>query len=194
VSPSSRAGGTRTAEALLDISTDSADGRHYGTLIHAWMEAVGFIDEDTPPTEAELRKIARRVMPGMDVGRLDERIGWFNRLLTEPTAQDVLSRQGAAECWRERSFAVYDSKALLRGCFDRVSVYRDDSGRATRAVLVDFKTDHVGEAGTVPLVSHYQPQIQAYRRAIGKLLGLDASKVIARLWFIGADIVADVPE
>lgn len=194
VSPSSRAGGARTAAALLDISTQSQGGKRYGTLIHAWMETVGFIDEDALPTETELRRIAGRVMPGADAAWLDERVAWFNRLLTQPVAQDVLSRQGAAECWRERPFAVYDGKALLRGCFDRVSVFRDGSGKATRAVLVDFKTDSVGEAGTGPLVAHYQPQIQAYRRAIGKLLHLDDTAVAAKLWFLGADIVADVPE
>ncbi len=194
VSPSSRAGGARTAAGLLDISPDSEAAKRYGTLVHAWMQAVGFIDEDPLPTEMQLRRIADRVMPGADPGWLDARIAWFSRLLTEPAAREMLTRQGAAECWRERSFAVYDGRELLRGGFDRVSVFRDGSGRAQRAVLVDFKTDHVGVSGTGALVSHYQPQMRAYRRAIGKLLRLDAGSISARLWFLGTGEVADVPD
>lgn len=194
VSPSSRAGGVRTAADLLNMSSDNEGAKRYGTLVHAWMEAVGFIDEDTLPNGADLRRIAGKVYPGADPGWLEERLTWFNRLLTEPEAHRVLARQGASECWRERSFAVYDGKELLRGCFDRVAVFRDESGQATRAELVDFKTDRVGPEGTGPLVTHYQPQMRAYRRAIGQLLHLETRAISAKLWFVGTGEVVDVPE
>ncbi len=192
VSPSSRAGGTRTAADLLNISLDIAGATRYGTLIHAWMEQVGFINESGTPDNETLSRVAHRLMPGTDPAWLDSQLERFYRILTEALAQQVLSRNGATDLWRERPFAVRDGRELLRGCFDRVSIYRDDTGRATRAELLDFKSDRVGSKGVKLLVVHYRPQMLAYQRALKRLLGLDSGSIQTRLWFVGAGELAAI--
>lgn len=192
VSPSSRAGGQRTAADLLDISQDSAGAKRYGTLIHAWMERVGFIDESGMPDEEVFRRAAHRLMPGTTPAWLDGQLARFNRILTGVPARDVLSRNGASDLWRERPFAIQDEGELLRGCFDRVTIYRDEAGQATKADLLDFKTDRVGPGGVEPIVAHYRPQMLAYQRALKKLLGLGKGSIRMKLWFVGTGELADI--
>ncbi len=192
VTPSSRTEHARSAASILDLSRDKIEAMRYGTLIHAWLEQIGYIDEDNLPDPVELKRIARQTMPGLDAARLDGYLARFMQLLTEAPAMDVLARDGAAELWRERRFVVHDGRELLRGSFDRVSVYRDDQGRATRAVLTDFKTDAVGDGGPEQLGAHYRPQMQAYNKALQKLLGLKPEAVRMRLWFVGAEQVVSI--
>ncbi len=192
VSPSARVGGVKLASDLLDISPDSTGAKNYGTLIHAWFEHVGFIDEDEQPDDATLRQLAIRTLPHLDDAWIDSRIDWFRNLLNNPTAKQLLARNGATELWRERSFAVQVGKELVRGCFDRVSIYRDDNGQIKRVDLIDFKTDRLGPDGVAPLIDHYRPQIQTYQRTLTKLLPVDIDAIRARLWFVGDDVLADV--
>ncbi len=193
VSPSSKAGGVRQAQDLLDIATDSHDARRYGTMIHAWMEQIGYLDEDGKPDENRLREIALKIRPGESDDWLNERVAWFGRLLDGDTAQQMLTRRGASTVWREKNFAVWDGNELMRGCFDRVTIFTDDTGRTVRAELLDFKTDRVEEGDTAALVEHYQPQIRAYARGLSKLLNIPITAIEARLWFVGTDQLADVP-
>ena len=69
---------------------------------------------------------------------------------------------------------------MLRGIFDRVAIEQDDRGWASRAVLIDFKTELYSDAA----VGIYQPQIKSYRRALSSLLGLDEHLVAAELLFV----------
>ena len=192
ITPSSQAPGLRSTAKIMDISRDSAEAMRYGTLIHAWFEQVGFIDEDTLPTDEDFKQIAKRLVPGVEPAWLEGQLDRFKRILNQPPAPEVLSRQDAAELWQERRFVVHDGRELVRGCFDRVTIYRDDRGRPLRAVLTDFKTDAVGPEGTTLLAAHYQPQMRAYGKALEQLLGLPRDAIQTRLWFVGAGVIQAV--
>ena len=192
VLPSQQVQAHRSARNILDISRDSSEAMRYGTLIHAWFECVGFMDEDPPPDDDRLLGLAKRLIPGASAAWLDARITHFRRILETDMAARVLSRQGAAELWSERRFVITDKRELMRGSFDRVAVYRDAQGRPTRAVLTDFKTDRPGPGGTAELTDHYRPQVLAYGRALRRMLNLPADAVQMQLWFIGADELAAI--
>ncbi len=201
VSPSSQAGhgeGSggdrrgRSAASLIDLVSHDSAGMRYGTLVHGWMELVGFVDEDDLPSDEALRLVAQRVMPGVDGAWVTPRIQSLREVLAGSTASEVLGRDGASELWRERGFAVYDRGTMLRGFFDRVSIYRDSQGEVTGAVLVDFKTDRVEGGGAESLAEHYRPQMLLYQSALVKMLSVDAKAVKMRLWFVGSDDLVDL--
>lgn len=155
VSPSSLEHGGRVSTTdLLRVRPHA--GRVYGSRVHELLAAVEYLDESADFPE-ELREILER-----------------------PTIRAVLSRNGATELWRERTFVVRDGDRLLRGTFDRVAFH------AGGATIIDFKTD------TKPDVDRYRPQVDAYRRALAKLRGLDPSAIACKLVFVGTGEVVAV--
>lgn len=180
VSPSGLEGAGKVRAAdLLDLANHRA--RRRGSLIHAWFEQVEFVDEALPD-DAALLAAAERVAPGADRKWVIDQIKQWRVMREQPTVRQALSRNGEAELWRERAFAVRDVGKLLRGTFDRVTIKRD-GGRATGATLTDFKTDRYSP----DVVERYRPQMQAYRRALGRMLNLKDEQVQARLLFVGSD-------
>jgi len=190
--PSAKSGGDRSAVDLLNLGSQDILAMSYGTLIHAWFERVGFIDEDDLPGDGELQEIAGYLLADADPGWVSSRIQWFSQLLASPTAKALLSRGGASELWCERGFAVYDGGRMLRGVFDRVMVTRDSAGRATGAVVLDYKTDKSEPGDEQEVAVSYRAQMLAYRRALAKMLKLDPASVKLKLWLVGSDQVIDV--
>jgi len=190
--PSSKTGNNRSATDILDLGSQDILAMGYGTLIHAWLERIGFLDEDDVPDDSELTRIAERLLPGADPKWVSSRIQWFNQMLTSPIAKELLTRGGTFEIWRERGFAVSDGGKMLRGVFDRVMVERDSTGRASGAVVLDYKTDKPDPRKEREVAESYRGQMLAYRRALIKLLKLDARSIRLKLWFVGSDQVVDV--
>jgi ATP-dependent helicase/nuclease subunit A len=87
----------------------------------------------------------------------------------------------AAEVWRERSFELVLDGAWVTGIFDRVTIVRDTRGRPQRAAVWDFKTDAVDPAGVGAAIEHHGPQLQIYRKAVARLMGLPLEAVVGDL-------------
>ncbi len=139
---------------FLDLNIRSAMRR--GSRLHDLLAAIDYLPIDQPAPELE-------------------------QVLHHEAVCRVLSRRYGNELlWRERSFAVALEGSVLRGIFDRVAIKQDDQGWASRAVLIDFKTELYSDAA----VEIYQPQINSYRRALSSLLGLDEHLVAAELLFV----------
>ncbi|MFA9477861.1 UvrD-helicase domain-containing protein [Phycisphaerales bacterium AB-hyl4] len=184
VSPSSLEHGGRVRGSDL-LNLDAGQARLRGTLMHAWFERVGYVDEEPMPDETTLRATAQQVTPDVSEAWLSEQVEAFRAMLARPSVRELLSRQGATDPpWREKRFAMVEDGRLMRGQFDRVVVWRDADGRATKALLVDFKTDRVAGEALTERVEVYRPQVEAYRRAIAKLLRLNVADVSARLAFV----------
>jgi ATP-dependent exoDNAse (exonuclease V) beta subunit len=89
------------------------------------------------------------------------------------------------EVWRERRFAVVLGTELMNGSFDRVVLGLDAIGRVCRATILDFKTDRVTEGPErEERARYYQPQLDAYALALGKLTGLPADAITTQLVWI----------
>lgn len=184
---------TVRADDLLK-RTDPA-GRSYGSAMHAVCELLGFADEDTPPRAAEIAEALANVGLTADGETVSAFVGRLASLLAARPVYNALSRAGAAELWRERPFAAVVGGRLLQGVFDRVHVWRDDTGQATRARLIDFKTDKPpapDDGGFDALAEHYRPQLAAYRDALMALLKLEPGAIETMLILTGEAAVVPV--
>jgi ATP-dependent exoDNAse (exonuclease V) beta subunit len=181
----------------------------WGTLSHAWFECIGWL-EDGEPADPELERIARE--KELDSPDLPALIGRFRESLHKPaidaalrkatyqqpaSAEDVCRVHASPgvkdpqwEVFRERPFAVADAGGVLQGVFDRLVVLRDGS-QIIGADVLDYKTDDVGDdpRATDARVEHYRPQLEAYRRAAARMLGIPQSSVSARLLFAGSGVI-----
>lgn len=195
ISPSSMeaAGRVRGAD-LLDIGSSAA--RERGTLMHAWMEMIGFLDQpDAVPDDASLIDAARRRMPEVSRRYAEAELTALHEMLAKPAVREVLESRGADTLWCERPFVLRHEGKLMRGTFDRVAVTHDAEGAPVSATLLDFKTDHVPDAARRSAAVHrYTPQILAYRTALARVLGLDEPRITAQLVFLGTGEVVDVAE
>ena len=182
-----------------------------GSLMHAWLELVEWLD-DGEPGDALLREKAATMTTGdlnvealaVDFRRALDRPA-IRALLTRATYQKKPSGRGPEailhagptmsqprwEVWRERPFALRDAEAILAGRIDRLVVLFDGE-QPVAADVLDFKTDAVGARDREALdarVEFYRPQLEAYRRAAARLVGLDPSKTLARLVFTEPGVV-----
>ncbi len=194
-SPSSLEGGRHVdLRTRLRLGTTAALDR--GSLFHAWFELIGWLG-DGEPDEAALREAARTA--ALRCENLDEQIREFRGMLRQPAIRDSLMRPAASaarstELWRERPFVIRWDDALLAGKFDRVVITRDGS-RVVGAEVLDFKTDTIptdDPGRATVLTEHYRPQVDAYRKAVARLTGTDASRVSGRLLFVTTGLVKEL--
>lgn len=90
----------------------------------------------------------------------------------------------AIEVWRERAFEIVLDGAWVTGIFDRVVVERTGDGRASKATVIDFKTDRVGSAVEIgAAVARHSLQLNLYRRVVSALTGLELGNVDCELVF-----------
>jgi ATP-dependent helicase/nuclease subunit A len=193
--PSQLAGGASVDVRMLLNLDRTAAGE--GTLVHAWLEAVEWID-DGLPDDAELARIAERVQPGIPADRVEHLASRLRAWLEAPAIRDELTRSGyagPARVEREVPFIHPDGGTLLEGIIDRLVIEERD-GLAVRAVIIDYKTDAVdpdAEPGALDRkAEHYAPQMDGYRRAVAAGLRLQPEAVTARLVFLAAGEVVAV--
>jgi ATP-dependent exoDNAse (exonuclease V) beta subunit len=214
-SPSRLEGGRQIS---LDAILSPPDPRafEYGTLIHAWLEQVNWLD-DGVPDEAQLRAVAAGLAAeiGTLAGDLDGPLAALDQMLKSPDIRRVLSRAyyqspsslgltgAAAQDWPtaielevlcEHPFVIRDGDRLLSGNIDRLVLVRS-KGKLLAADVIDFKTDVIppgDEAALAAKVDYYRPQLAAYCRAVQQLFALPPQRVTSRLAFVSAGKVIAV--
>ncbi|MEM6334569.1 MAG: UvrD-helicase domain-containing protein [Planctomycetota bacterium] len=160
--------------------------RRSGTLMHAMLERVRWLDEaGGRPSAGALRAVLAEggVVDADEVAEWLER---FERLVGDAEVAELLgrSRDGWSDLHRELAYALSGSAdaGQARGVFDRLMVARDGAGRVERARVVDFKTDRrpegmADDAFAELLVARHGGQLRAYRSAAARLLGVDEAAV-----------------
>ena len=211
-SPSGLEGGSRVK--LDDLfRLDNAEALYRGTLVHAWFEQIAWL-EDSRPDEVVLRRVAGAIPgPALDIDKL---IGQFNTMLGAPQIAAALSRDAYSpptnltfsaaaveqlaagpfdvQVCHERRLAVRDGDTIVTGSVDRLVLMRQDT-KIVAADIIDFKTDAVSADDKRSLdekIAFYRPQLEAYRRAVAKMTGLDAERISARLLFVTAGMARTV--
>ena len=106
---------------------------------------------------------------------------------------DILDRftkpSGPTTVWRERAFSYVKHDQFINGVFDRVVLYRDDSNAIVRAEIIDFKTDRIHLGNPLDQATkHHRSQLEAYRTALAKIVGIDETDIELTLLF------TDVPQ
>ena len=163
------------------FSEQANSGMLFGTVIHQLFEHIGWLDEEGAPSAEQLHSWIAHEDPSM----VNPAINSCQNFLNSEAVQ-YLHRNGASELWRERPFLINLDGRTTHGSFDRVHIWRDDSGQPVRAQIIDFKSDRAAnEAALSAHAEHYRPQLQAYREALGQLLGMNTDKIETGLLFLG---------
>ncbi|MEZ6105129.1 MAG: 3'-5' exonuclease [Pirellulaceae bacterium] len=211
-SPSSREGGFRIRVSdLFKQGNPAALAR--GTAIHALFELIRWLDADAAPSPESLQQCLDRLE---ETPRDSQRIiDQFTRMLERPATAELLNEQAqlswardrwprlgsdiSAEVSNEHRFVFFepatDGLQLCSGSIDRLVRFQGSQGAA--AAIIDYKTDSVDLADPSSLsdrVSHYRPQLLAYRDAVARLLKLSPDQIAARLVFVEIDKVVDVAD
>ena len=189
-----------------------------GTLVHAWLELIEWLDDELPnrgrPDAHALRRAA--VAAASDLSSLDAEITRFGKLLDQPRIARALSREEYAnvgelgfsakiaaelaqrplelEVRPELHFAIRQPDGLLEGYIDRLVLLRHGE-RIVAADILDFKTDAMAPRDAKKIAERtefYRPQIEAYRRAVMQITGLPAERVMGRLLFVEGGAVQQV--
>lgn len=163
-----------------------------GVLWHAWLAGVEWI----PPAGQPLLSWEQAQQLALPVPEKPEPSRWYplwqelcqafeRPALRAALAKPVTKVGESVECWRERSFVVQLERELVRGAFDRVVVWKQGE-QATRAHLLDYKSDRVEARALKGRAEFYRPQLEAYRKALALLLRLPSGHVGASLLWIEA--------
>jgi ATP-dependent exoDNAse (exonuclease V) beta subunit len=211
--PSDLEGG-RTVNLRQWFREDSVLSRKRGSLWHAWLEHVDWLDDPrTPiPNEETLGKLAGQFLhPRL---KLEEEMTRFQQAVNQPAIREALSRvqyadpsanlgmlaslfptAGAMELELHHEYPIIhrQNQVLRQGNIDRLVLIMQN-GQVIAADILDFKTDPLPKHDSQALNQlgqHYQPQLKAYREAIQQAFSLSRTAVHARLLFldVGADLV-----
>ena len=113
--------------------------------------------------------------------------------LAAPALREALDRPRPTPLvWREKAFEVLLDGRWISGVFDRVHLptrWREDP--ATTVDLLDYKTDRA-EALAEGVPQEYRDQLDLYRRALARILGIGTDRIRARLLFLGLGRVEEV--
>ena len=167
-------------------------GRNLGTLVHALMEQVAWIDESFDESSVMTAWQARGLASQPAFERAREQA---LNVIRSQTCRAAFARPGEhSRLWRERPFdLVLEDDEWISGTVDRVNVACDAAGRPVSAIIIDFKTDEVSDDEKLKeKLDGYRPQIDLYRKAVARLTGLRAEKIGAMLLFTRAGRLAAV--
>jgi ATP-dependent helicase/nuclease subunit A len=180
VQPSQRPETSQRASLLF--APDARDSRDLGIAVHQLFERVSWIDGiDVESLIAEW-STSSLLMEDLK----QKAVGLFRQAIRATEIRRSLSRPaGDVTLWREKRFEVVIGNRWVSGAFDRVVVLRDEKGKALGATVLDFKSDEVrDDAALKALATQYRPQMEAYRSALSRMLGLKPAKVALTLVFV----------
>ncbi len=170
-----------TVSAAQLFQRSSSLARERGTLVHAIFEEIDWWEEGVTQSIHDHLAATSNVDPTL----LADGIQQVATCLSQPEIRECLSKPTTEpELWREKNFEILLEGEWLSGTFDRVVIERNSSGTATRASIIDFKTDQVASnEDHNKAISTYRPQLVTYRSVLARLLRLDESKIDAKLLF-----------
>lgn len=192
-SPSGLEGGHRV-DLEFRMRLDNSLVLSRGSAIHALFSTVEWLDGGLPEDD-ELRRI---IVPGIvSADQADGYLNEFHKMIAQPAISAALTQSrytaDTTQAWRERRFAIRMDDTLLSGAFDRVVIQMHE-GRPVAAEILDFKTDapsQIEKDGGKSLddfvrekVQFYEPQMQAYRKAVQKMTALPESQISMTLLFV----------
>ncbi|MDZ7778409.1 MAG: UvrD-helicase domain-containing protein [Gemmatimonadota bacterium] len=196
-SPSALEGGEHV-DLAFHLRIDSGSAVLRGSVVHAWCEAIGWIEDGIPDDDA-LRARARRVAPAMSRDDLAGLLRTFRSWMTHASVREALSRGAypdgpdvTVRVERELPFVRRVGDEIQEGVIDRLVLVERD-GRTVQAEVLDFKTDRIADGADPALdarVQHYRPQLEAYCAWVRESFALSPADVRGSLLFLEAGRVA----
>lgn len=165
----------KTGKAF-DLSEQATD---FGTLAHAAFEAIEWM-ENNPPSAPRSETVEHSSLKE----KVDE---CLRACFANPEITSLFSRpETPVTVWRERAFAYVEGDQFNNGVFDRVILHQDISGEILRAEIIDFKTDRIHDGYPLEKATEqHRPQLEAYRKALSKILGIEEESIELKLLFTG---------
>jgi ATP-dependent exoDNAse (exonuclease V) beta subunit len=199
------AGGDAGVDLALRLYLPGREARDRGTLVHAWCEAIPWID-DGIPEDAALLALGRERVPDMPAEAMSALLATFTSWVSAPEIEGALAkaryrqRHPDAELVVEVEYPFLHlaGGALQEGFVDRLVLVRAE-GRVVAAEVLDFKTDRI--AGSSPedtaralseRTERYRGQIEAYCAMIQARFGLSSGDVRGTLLFLEAGVEVSV--
>ncbi|REJ76649.1 MAG: hypothetical protein DWQ29_15855 [Planctomycetota bacterium] len=205
VAPSKLAGG---GTIKLRRRAAGSQARDKGTLIHAWLEQIEWLDR-SPPAADDLRQTATRL--GLQADLVEEARHQFDVLLDHPVLKSLLSKadylQHAApmvtavaadqielEVRNERRFETEIGGRVVSGSIDRLVLFHHN-GAVVAADLLDYKTDLLTSQSPDAVKSfadRYRQQLSAYADVVSRIYSLPRDAVAARLVLLSVPQVVPI--
>lgn len=202
VTPSSLAHGAGLSREWTFEGTSDGSAAARGTLVHAWLEQIEWLDTSTSLSVDRQDMIAHRldIAPSLVQSACD----LLETFMGTDTARTVLSKQLYEETTGQRVHSVlcelpftYKMEgSRVTGTVDRLVLFEVD-GQIAGGEIIDWKTDWVrDDSHLAEKVNHYRPQLAAYAQAIAELFSLDVESLSTRLVFLacGRDVQIDVSQ
>lgn len=159
-SPSSLALKLLSAEQSGARASFSSDAADLGTEIHELLSRIEWdaVRVDLSACSKDARSLIEVFLKSAEA----------KAIFSKPT--------GEWDLWNEKPFDLMIDGKWISGCFDRVHVRRE-GGKAVEAQILDYKTNR---STPEKIAEEYEGQMQQYREAASRLLGLPLEKITAK--------------
>ena len=189
------------------FALSQSHGAVYGRILHSLLENVHWVEEFSFDRESMQGAVQSRLTAEeLQLVSLDQMLDEFEETLQLGSTRAALSKSrygtkhfgripDRVEISNELSVSQLIDGELISGQIDRLAVlYKDDKPYA--AEIFDYKTEHFDPEMTLlwldDRVEQHRPQMQAYARAVGKMLGLEPSRVRSYLLMLSTDDLVPV--
>ena len=186
-SPSSPEGAEGLSISQI-LSLSGGPGRRVGSIVHAWLEQLEWLD-DWNPDPAGFLTIGQEVAPGLKAEESGNHLKALQSWLGSESINARLRPQAYPQdslVLNEEPFAVKLDGALYQGRIDRLVLLKEGD-RILGAEVLDYKTDRLASGDGKALretIESYRGQIDLYRRAVAALYHLPMEKVQGTLIFL----------
>ncbi|MCG6927031.1 MAG: UvrD-helicase domain-containing protein, partial [Acidobacteria bacterium] len=150
---------SRTAPPPAELEGDGA-GRDFGSLVHRLLEWAP-LDDAGEGRAKRVRSMAEALAPasGLDAEAAARAAEHVERALDLPVIERA---RKASRVWRELSLWFPDGGHLVEG---KVDLVFEEEGQL---VVVDYKSDAIGEGQVLEQAAHHAPQLQLYGRGLSQ--------------------------
>ena len=87
---------------------------------------------------------------------------------------------------RELPYVRAIESGIQSGVIDRLVLRLDSSGKATSAIVIDFKTDAIVEGSAEAQAETHRDQLQAYRDIVAEMFDLAPKSIALQVLLVGA--------
>lgn len=175
-------GGEFEREADRVFTSSMRERREFGSAVHAALEKIEWIQ---PGSEI------RNLIPADTDADVVEHLS--KCLARNDVADLFVPPEVPCEVWREQSFEIMLDGKWISGVFDRVVIRMGKVGKPESASIYDYKTNRIDQPERVDeLTEHYRAQLETYRKAVSRLIGLAESHITTALVFTDAGKIVEI--
>jgi len=160
------------------VTAVGGGGRDFGGLVHKILEWVPLEPEEKPGLAVTMAAALGPTF-GLDAEGARRAGDAAERALDLPVMHRA---RKASHLWRELPVWFPEGDDLVEGVVDLV--FEEEGG----LVIVDYKTDHIGDDQALAQAAHHAPQLQLYGRGLAQATGLPVRERLVLFTAIGRTV------